>query len=683
MSSSEERKYWGFLLFQQLFSRTPEAFLSSLFTDNFKRCLINQLASKDRYLHLAAEKSIKFIFKRVELEPSTAFAPLKAFLATSLHGKLSFDQLTKTKTVERLVSLADDFTACRLVHELCSKLVRLDIQDEEDAAARRQVIADQLVSLLKSRQSTGIPEDSSSNVKTLAIEVLNVLVTYSYFSINPSASDRQKAPSPSFSQKTQDMLRSRLSTCLSHIVDRFLNPALYTYKAVYQVRLNEADKDLHPNLDLTGPVSESISTAWQSFEHIRRSLEQKPSNATSLGAFMLLYSLTILQVYNGDADAVTMLDELQSCYKLLIERQGEDRQQGSGVLIEILLSLVAKPSQLFRRLAQQVFSAFTSDINSNDLQPMIKVFETKESLAGQEEMFDEENEEPESTDAPSSDDSDVEEIELKDTNGIQASSDAEEEDSLSIDESLVSIDRSSHQEKADEELAAFDAKLAQALKTRPLNADLSASTAASSPSSSDEDMDDAQMEALDSHIAAIFRERKKSITGTKSKKSQQKDAKETIVNFKCRVLELLEIFVKQQHRRLVSLELLMPLLTVTRTTTSQLVSSRACNLVREFSRVCKGKEMPETDDVAMVVKLLKGVHGEAMREASNAHASACSQASLLLVRLLVAMDRENLRKVVKVYASTQEALLMDPKCRVKISFFTDWMNWCATARLGR
>ncbi|KAL9600736.1 MAG: hypothetical protein Q9219_002977 [cf. Caloplaca sp. 3 TL-2023] len=674
-SSSEERKYWGFLLFQELFSRAPQALLPSLFTANLKRSLTNQLASKDRYLHLAAEKSVKSIFKRVEGEPSCAFAALDALSASSFDSRISFDQLTKTKTVERLIALIDDTTARRLGDKLCGKLVRMDVHEEKEASARRQVIADQLLSLLRSRQST-----DSSDTNALLDDILDVFVTYSYFTFNPSASDQSRAPSPPILKGTQDMLRSRLSTCLSHVLDKFSQPASIIYKVVSRIRSNRVDNTWQINLGLTETISERIAAAHTIVERLEASLEQHSSeDRASTEAFMLLFLLTILQVYNGDADAVSMLDELGSCCDLLINREQESNQQGSEVLVEILLSLTSKNSRLFRQLTKQVFSAFTSVINSDGLQLLIKVLETKENLAGQDEMFEnDEDEDAEASDHALSVGSDVEEVVMKDANGEQSPS-AEESDMSATSGSSDGDSDSDDDGKEDEELDAFDAKLAQALKTRPADVDFDAATDYSC--SDDEEMNDEQMEALDEHIAQIFKERKK-ITSNNQKK-QRKDAKETIVNFKCRVLELLEVYIKQQHTKAIALELLLPLLTVTRTTTSQLVSGKACNLVREFSRICKGKELPKVDDAAKITKLLKEIHAEAMREASNAHASACSQGSLLLVRLLVAMDREHLREAVKIYARTQEALLMDPKCRVKMSFFTDWMNWCATAKLAK
>ncbi len=227
-------------------------------------------------------------------------------------------------------------------------------------------------------------------------------------------------------------------------------------------------------------------------------------------------------------------------------------------------------------------------------------------------------------------------------------------------------------ESLDDELAAFDAKLAEASGIRRSNQD----TDAEDSSTSDEDMDDEQMEALDKHLEKVFQERKK----LTSKKTEKKDARETIVNFKCRVLELLEIYVKQQHANLLTLTLLLPLLAVIRTTTSPLVSTKACNLMRECSLRCKGNGLPTVTDIESMFERLSSVHIEAGKGASNAHGSACSQASLLLVRALVSQDREYLRRVVKVYASTQEKILFDSNCKVKTSFFTDWLNWCTSAR---
>ena len=164
-----------------------------------------------------------------------------------------------------------------------------------------------------------------------------------------------------------------------------------------------------------------------------------------------------------------------------------------------------------------------------------------------------------------------------------------------------------------------------------------------------------------------------------SKKAEKKDAKKTIVDFKCRVLELLEILVKKQHGKPLALLLLSSLLTLLRTTSNPLVSQKASDLLREYSRLCKGKELQQIESADSVFQMLESVHQEALKTGSNAHAGACSQASLLLVRILAGHGNEHLRRVVRIYATTyaasQEKALFEKNFRVKMSLFTDFNNW--------
>ncbi|KAL8873595.1 MAG: hypothetical protein Q9174_000961 [Haloplaca sp. 1 TL-2023] len=677
-SSTAERKYWGFLLFQQVFSTAHADFLPALFTENFLRCLGNQLANKERYLHRAAEKTKKLVLDRAEAESAVADAALGGLLsASSPNGSNALDQLSRTKIVERLIALANDASLNRHFEQLHARLVRPGTPDEKMAASKRQAIIDQLASFIKSRQSADVTRSpSNEDFSTLTVRILQVFAKYSYFSVDPNNQDSNDDPRPPMSDKNQDTMKSRLSSCLTHVVTKFKPAAYFTYSVVDGIRAQHAEAKLHSVLDLSSSMQQTMASAWIMLEHVhQRAGANGYGKGNGLGhqeflqAFKLLCSLTIIQLYNGDADALSMLGELQDWHEKSLGKDNQIDQHGTEILIQIILSFVAKPSQLFRQLAQQVFSVLASHVEQEGLYALAKVLETKEDLPGQTEMFDEDDELSE-IGSQSTKDSDVEEVTMKDVDGVESSSspsDGEDEGSEDVDAS---------DKEAAEELAAFDLKLAQALRTRPLNGDAEATDDAQTLS--DEDMDDEQMEALDSHIATIFREKKKAV----NKKTQKKDAKETIVNFKCRVLDLLEVFVKQRHKASLTFDILLPLLTVIRTTTSRLVSGKACGVMREYSKLCKGKEVPRIKQKQVVLELLKDVHIEAMLESSKVHASACSQASLLLVKALAADDRENLWKVVKIYAHTQGSMLMDPKCKVKNTFFTEWQNWCSTARVG-
>ena len=283
-------------------------------------------------------------------------------------------------------------------------------------------------------------------------------------------------------------------------------------------------------------------------------------------------------------------------------------------------------------------------------------------MAGQDELFDQEDLDGENDGA-----SDVE---------VNSVSSQHDEDDTSNATSIEGTDNDEDDEDstaAAEELAAFDAKLALALGTRLATDNLNAND---EDEYSDEDMNDEQMEALDEHLEKVFRERK----NVNSNKSQKKDAKEAIVNFKCRVLELLDIYIKQEHKNPLALQLLVPLLNVIRITKTAVVSTKACDLLATYFKLCRPNSVPEIPDTESVLAVLRTVHQQAAKDGSNAYSSACSKASLLLVKILVAQNREHLRLIESIYSQTHESFMLDPKSKVKPSFFSDWLNWSVTAR---
>lgn len=86
--------------------------------------------------------------------------------------------------------------------------------------------------------------------------------------------------------------------------------------------------------------------------------------------------MTVLQVYNGDADAVSMLDELEFCYSKFVgdkKSKKEETSDASDTLVEILLSFASKQSQLFRRMSEQVFGAFADKVTETGLESLISV----------------------------------------------------------------------------------------------------------------------------------------------------------------------------------------------------------------------------------------------------------------------------------------------------------------------
>ncbi len=352
----------------------PEHQLLALFSQNLMRCLMNQLASSERYLNRIAENATKAILKRVQIQPSTTVTIIKGLLQAP-QGRVTFDQITKTKTVEKVLSKVNESHLERLLPVFHQLIMRPEAIDEKAAAASRQVLADHLLSVLRSNQASA----TDNNPGTLhhspwLRSILAMFAEFAYFTVEVDSRSEQRSSIP-ISSASRDMFRSRITSCLTHLINKSADPSYFTYNLVRDIRLREKiDSHCRPLLNAEQNVEDSIRRAWKTLEKIQeKEKEVQPDKKQVLRAFKLLYSLTIIQVYNGDADAVNVLDELKDCYNSLVKHRRKREQRGSEVLVEILLSFVARPSMMFRRLAQQVFSACVSNVNRLGLQAMIKV----------------------------------------------------------------------------------------------------------------------------------------------------------------------------------------------------------------------------------------------------------------------------------------------------------------------
>lgn len=349
-----------------MFRDAPAHLLPVLFSKNLMRCLVNHLALPDRYLHRVALKVLKAIHARVDIEPEATVAALGGLLGPN--GHVNFDHVTKTKTVEKLLSQVDMQTL-RIVLPLFEHLIlKPQVTDESGAASRRQMLADQLLSAIRSRQIDSLPKAAVSEYRAFIEQLLTLFVDVAYFS-------PRLAAEPPIAKPSQDVFRARISSCLTHLVGKAEDPAQFPYYVVVTIRKREhEDTSSQPLVDADDNIRRTVARAWKILDKLHAKAENpQASRRNLLRAFELLYSLTILQTYNGDSDAVSILDELKSCYDSLVKHRDQDSQEGSEMMVEILLSLVSKPSLLFRRLAQQVFGAIAPSINASGLQSMIAV----------------------------------------------------------------------------------------------------------------------------------------------------------------------------------------------------------------------------------------------------------------------------------------------------------------------
>ncbi|KAL8945558.1 MAG: hypothetical protein Q9183_008048, partial [Haloplaca sp. 2 TL-2023] len=75
------------------------------------------------------------------------------------------------------------------------------------------------------------------------------------------------------SDKDQDMMKGRLSSCLTHIVTKFKNPAYFAYKVVDGIRAQHSIVNMHSVLDLSNSMQQSMESAWSMLEHVHQRVE--------------------------------------------------------------------------------------------------------------------------------------------------------------------------------------------------------------------------------------------------------------------------------------------------------------------------------------------------------------------------------------------------------------------------
>jgi DNA polymerase phi len=536
----------------------------------------------------------------------------------------------------------------RLFLTLANNATRAD--PEKNAEVRRQVLGDHFLHFVKQVNVT----EEAQNTPWVDEIVLPKLANISYC--------QDSAFQPPISERTRNLFRNRLMSAFAHLLSD-LKSFSYPCNLIQSFTPDAVGMDEH----ITAAKDKALSTMNKI---LKRAKKAEGQDKPPLQALALLHSLVLFQLYNGESEALSILDELQLCYdKLIRHKENEDSDvEASEVLVELLLSFISKPSALLRKVTEHVFSAFMSDMTGGGLKLMTDVLESGESLRGQQELFDQEPEDGEELDIDEDDDmvSDVEVVDMNGDEGTFSGHLAENSD----DENEIEDDDDDEAsvEEDDEEAKKLDDALAKALGTHRLDQDQNAEE-----SDSDADMTDSEMMALDSKLVEIFSQRK----NQPNKKQEQKDAKETMVNFKSRVLDLLDIYVKKQATNPLAFGLLLPLLQLIRATKTKQLADKAHSIIVSFAKASKGakKECSADIDVSGQIALVKAIHAEASKDPSHVFAKSASTSSLLVASSLYRADKGVLKKIATVYRDSQTAWV-EGEVKMQAAFFHEWVNWC-------
>lgn len=184
----------------------------------------------------------------------------------------------------------------------------------------------------------------------------------------------------------------------------------------------------------------------------------------------------------------------------------------------------------------------------------------------------------------------------------------------------------------------------------------------------DELLDDDQMMQLDDKLAEIFKERK-------SASKSAKEAAQATHDAQLKVIDLLEIFAKQQSTSPLILHTILPLFNAARRSGKEDVdiASKATRVLNGI--VSKAKDYPTVTDSASVLEILKGVHQGSARSGTEDVESLAIPTSLYLCKIALADNKaETQMAVVDTYVSSFNTYLIKKSCRLHGRFFESFIN---------
>ncbi|TDL27573.1 hypothetical protein BD410DRAFT_762651 [Rickenella mellea] len=676
-SSSSERKYWGFLIFLKALHRLPSSDLPLLFTKNFMRCWINHLSNNDRYLHKVATKVASEIHAMVKKDPTAGFTLVLQL--TGAHGARQFDRITKTRTVESILSSMDVLGITQYIDFLLSQVNGEDGLDSgPPLEARREWIADQFALLLR---NGSIPKDNQ-----WVSDALGWLTVHAFFDVIKKSTKSphralQIVPKPPFSEGLRTFCLERLLSCLAELtrpippskstdsrtikaVGAASDDEFWAVKTIHMVsNLVHDGKHVRPSFSVDGEALNAFKVLTKTLHTLGSDSVSERSREPARGAQLLLAGMQLRNFLSSDDAAENDFDELQSCCRAAtttfvhgkqsdhvddsVPSESEDAATPIDTLVDGIIGLLETSAALTREVANQSFAMLAGLVQQSTIDLILTQFERRDPEATADESEDDDEETESVT-------NDLAE-QVKPSQEVVTESDSETDNS----HSAVDSDDEDGNEPDTERLR-MHLENVFATNGDPPNQRLSQDN-----SSDEESMDDDQMMAIDEQLASIFR------TKNNEKKTTKDAAQRAATHFKNRVLDLVDIFIRKQPSNPLTVQLILPMVEVIMGTgpDERQLSDKATGIVR--SRFGKPKEFPPNIDNRVGADTLKTLHSKARRAHSSDMVVTLSQCSVYMAKCMLPSGEASLLDVYKesfVDFATRKGSSLHP------SFFLDFIR---------
>jgi DNA polymerase phi len=653
-SSSPERKFWGFLVFKKALRRVDGTDLPMLFTKNFMRSWINHLSHKDRHLHKISLDVVKDIQDFVQQNPELGYTLILQL--TGIHGSQQFDKLTKTKTVESILSRMDSDGIMKYIQSLLEQMDESN-NDAVIEEAKKMWIADQFTALIR---NGAIPKREDWIQVILNWFAVQGLYLVKRKSTKGLLAALHVTPPSIVSENFRRICRGKLLGCLAD-----LTPSTVSQKGdkvpkdgtvddeswiskVFTV-INHLDKDSKHVTPLSEPSQEEqvlLQQAHKTIDHLRQvdgEMREAAQGVELLLSASLLHrrcatldddepDAGILETCIAAAATMFSTDKSENRRKShTLPQPDSDSPKPIDMLVDVLIGFLEKSTSYLRAMANKIFLCIASAATETTIDLIVAQLERRNPA----DLIADEEDETEST-----------------------TSEDDDEDIESSDE-----DNESDMDDSSEAALELRMKIEDALKANGAEA-----TIGDTDEESEEEMvDDEQMMAIDEHLAEVFRSR-----SGDSKQSKNVNAQREATHFKNRVLDLVDIFTKKMPQSPHNLRLVLPLIELATKSGNdeRQLSDKARGILN--NRLAKLKDPLQEVDQEYAETILDELHIRARKAHSSDALATLSHCSLFICRVLTNAGCE--KSVLRLYRESIADFMTRKASSLNITFFKDFIT---------
>ncbi|KIK06531.1 hypothetical protein K443DRAFT_89113 [Laccaria amethystina LaAM-08-1] len=656
-TSSPQRKYWGFQVFQKALKRVNEDSMPMLFTKNFMRSWINHLSKQDRYLHKIALQTVKEVQAFVQDKPQLGFALILQL--TGVNGNQQFDKFTKTKTVESVLASLDAQGIKNYIDYILTQTDESD-GDLNIAAtnARRTWIIDQLGALIQNGRLPKEDEWVQSILDWLALHGLFVVKKKS--SKSPIQALRS-IPKPAFSEEHRQQCRSKLLTSLSNLNAQTIvvksgklgekatkASAVASDGKFWVAKVLETIQRLENDSKHVSSLAEADEDEQQLYVRAREVIEtlrmvNDGRQEAAKGAELLLLAIALQHhclAEQGDLD----LESFEKAKKATEDpAELEDAAfEPIDVLVDTIIGYLEKSTAYMRSVSNQVFALISGSVKGTTIDLIVMQLERRDPAMlakDQDEEMDNEDED----------------------GGASAAVDSDQESSSGESDVDAGTGNDSNYEEVDAQIRANVEEALRINGIEPPTGDTD-----DDDDDDEELMDDDQMMAIDEKLAEVFR----STAG--GRKTKDVDAQREATHFKNRVLDLVDIFIKKQSSNPLILRLISPLMELIAGTgqDERQLSDKAKGILR--TRIGKAKETPSQADSEEVRVIAGNLHTRARKTASSDFLGILSQSSLYVSKILINLEDEN--SVIDMYRESLIDFVTRKNSHLNATYFNEFFQ---------